>query len=255
MADESPLGPLEVPSVSATGSAAGASSNRSEAARIASRWAAVVARAPEATLAERATGPLDCVDARTPPGPLGGPRRLAALPAARIEAVRSAAEVKTTLVVPAGTGAGLAGGVTAAGPDRGAGAGESFRITGPTGGGAGSEETFGGSTEVTFGGCTEVTFGGSTDECFGSSVLGRGVASFGELGTGTVNAGCEGAGTLDGAVGTGTETCGEGCKETRGTTVATVSVALDTVRPGDGTAPLVAVSTAPVTAVGSEGAA
>jgi hypothetical protein len=238
VADEKPFGRLDVPSVSATGTPAGTSSNRGEAARIASRWTAVVSRAPEATLAERATGPPDCTDARTPPGPLGGPRRLAALPVARTEAVRLADELTTPLVVSAGdtAGAGVAGGLTGAGAAWG-GAGESFRVTWPSGcGGAGSEETF----------------GGSTGESFGGSVLGAGV---GGIGAGTVSAGFEGAGALDGRVGAGTERCGEGCKGTSGTTVPTVSAALDTFREGDGTTPFVAVSTAPVTAVGSDGAA
>src|SRR5258707_510668 len=160
MADENPFGRLEVPIVTATGSAAGTSSNRSDAASIASRWATVVARAPEATLAERASGLLDRTGAGTPPGPLGGPRRFAALPVARPRAGRLAGEVATALVVVAGAraGAGVADGVTGVADGvTGAGAGDAgdgFRVTWPSGcGGGGGEGRSGGSPAEGFGGC------------------------------------------------------------------------------------------------------
>lgn len=168
-----------------------------------------------------------------------------------------AAEVDTAVIVDAGAAG--AGAVTEAGA-----AGDGFCVTWPNGfGGAGSEETFGGSTGEIFG-LTEGVFGGSTGEIFGlteevlgGSLLGAG----GGIGAGTVRAwGCGGVGAPDSGVGAGTEGCSAGFTTGTGDGEGTVPVGSaaavrGTFTAADCRAPVAAVSTGEVTAVTSDGAA
>jgi hypothetical protein len=162
-----------------------------------------------------------------------------------------AAEVDTAVIVDAGAAG--AGAVTEAGA-----AGDGFCVTWPNGfGGAGSEETFGGSTGETFG-LTEGVFGGSTGESFGltEEVLGGSLlgAGGGGIGAGTVRAwGLGGVGAPDSGVGTGTEGCSAGL--TTGTGDGEGTVPVGTFTAADCRAPVAAVSTGEVTAVTSDGAA